>query len=109
MNVLVVNKYHHMETNGDIYIGRPSILGNPFSHLESYDKTVVRVATRDEAIDRYEEYAEELMSFDNEYSREINRLRELHKKKDLCLVCFCKSPGKEVRCHGDIIKKLIET
>lgn len=37
----------------DIYVGRPSIYGNPFSHREG---TVAkfRVATREEAITRYE-------------------------------------------------------
>jgi len=108
MPVAVVNKYHHMETKSDIYIGRPSVFGNPYSHLESTDRFVVKVATRDEAIDSYAEYAEELMKFENDYSDAIKKLRERAKTEDIKLLCFCKSNDKEVRCHGDVIKKLIE-
>ena len=110
MSIKVVNKYHHLETKGDIYIGRGSILGNPYTHLpNSQFPGLIECATRDEAIDSYAKYAGELMTFDNEYSAEIKRLRELSKTKDLVLVCFCKSSHTEVRCHGDVIKNLIET
>ena len=107
--IKVVNKYHHIETKDDIYIGRGSILGSPFTHLpNSQFPGLVVCGSRDEAIDSYKEYAESLMEFDNEYSNEIKRLRRLSKVKDVILVCFCKSPDKEVRCHGDVIKDLIE-
>ncbi len=108
MSVTVVNKYHHMETKSDVYIGRPSVLGNPYSHMDSTDRFIVKVATRDEAMDNYKEYAEELMKFENDYSAEIAKLRERAKTEDIRLVCYCKLPHKEVRCHGDIIKQLIE-
>lgn len=97
-----------METKSDVYIGRGSIYGNPYTHLPSEFKDLVMCETRDEAIDNYEDYAKELMQFDNAYSKAIGRLRERAKTENLNLVCYCKLPHKEVRCHGDIIKKLIE-
>jgi len=106
--VEVVNKYHHMETKSDVYIGRGSVLGNPYTHLESQYKDLEKVATRDEAIDLYADYANALMEFENDYSIAINKLRKRSKTESLKLVCYCKLPNKEVRCHGDIIKKLIE-
>jgi len=97
-----------METKSDVYIGRGSVFGNPYTHLEKTDNFTVKVDTRDEAIDNYTEYAETLMTFDNDYSQAIDKLRERSKTEDLNLVCYCKLPHKEVRCHGDIIKRLIE-
>lgn len=97
-----------METKFDVYIGRGSIFGNPFTHLPSEFKDLLMCESRDEAIDKYEDYAQALMEFDNKYSQAINKLIELSKTEDLKLVCYCKLPHKEVRCHGDIIKKLIE-
>lgn len=109
MSIRVVNKYYHMETRDDVYIGRGSVLGNPFTHLSnSQFPGLVACSTRDEAIDSYKDYATALMEFNNEYSDEIKRLRKISKEKDIVLVCFCKSPDKEVRCHGDVIKDLIE-
>jgi len=83
-----------METKSDVYIGRGSVFGNPYTHLEKTDN--------------FTEYAETLMTFDNDYSQAIDKLRERSKTEDLNLVCYCKLPHKEVRCHGDIIKRLIE-
>lgn len=91
-----------------MYIGRGSVFGNPFTHLESQFPDLIKCETRDEAIDNYKEYAEELMLTANEYSEAINKLRLRNKTEHLCLVCYCKLPTKHVRCHGDIIKQLIE-
>jgi hypothetical protein len=49
MPTLVVNVRYEKY---DVYIGRGSIWGNPFSHL-SDTKALFRVKTREESIDRY--------------------------------------------------------
>lgn len=46
---------HHKRAPYDVYIGRPSEWGNPFSHLPA-SAAEWRVATRDEAIRKYEEW-----------------------------------------------------
>jgi hypothetical protein len=51
----VVNKYKHQASENDIYIGRGSVLGNPFSHLKSSKASVV-VNSREEAIERYKSW-----------------------------------------------------
>ena len=77
----------------DVYIGRPGIWGNPFSWEEgTFAK--YKVATREEAIEKYREYVlsnEEL----------LNKLKEL---KGKILGCWC----KPLLCHGDILVELIE-
>ena len=76
----------------DIYIGRGSPWGNPYSHL-SYGKAKFETRTRDEAIDKYKEWIltqPELLS----------RLEELRGKR---LGCYC-SP---LRCHGHVLVELL--
>ena len=74
----------------DVYIGRGSKWGNPYSHKEGTLAKYV-VGSRKEAIDKYEEYllsSEEL----------VNSLSEL---KGKTLGCWC-SPKS---CHGEILLK----
>lgn len=74
----------------DVYIGRPSKWGNPYSHK---DDTLAEFKVRDrrEAIEKYEQYLlnnPELMA-------------DLHELKGKVLGCWCKPQS----CHGDILAK----
>lgn len=83
----------------DIYIGRPSILGNPFSHLEGSKVAAVIVRTREDAIARYREYAIKRMETDPEFAAAIRACREK------VLGCWCAPKA----CHGNVILELAET
>ena len=74
----------------DVYIGRGSVWGNPYSHKEGTLAEEV-VGSRAEAVRKYEEY---LLSNDELMSR----LPEL---KGKILGCWCKPKS----CHGDILLK----
>ncbi len=74
----------------DVYIGRPSKWGNPYSHKEG-TLAEFKVQNRAEAIEKYEKYL-----LENETL--FNSLIEL---KGKTLGCWCK-PNK---CHGDILVK----
>lgn len=105
----VVNKRFHTPTDRDIYIGRGSVLGNPYSHLESkYD--TFKVDTREMAVKAYKEYLKLFMDLpiDSEISRTIKQLAEEDKDEEIILVCFCKHPKREVACHGDVIKEVCD-
>jgi len=85
---------HCKKDKFDVYIGRPSKWGNPYSYK---DDTLAefKVDTREESIKKYEEYLlsnEELM-------------KSLPELKYKTLGCWCK-PKKS--CHGDIIKKYVD-
>ena len=92
---------HCKKDKYDIYIARPSIFGNPFSHKEG---TLVKykVSTVEEAI---EKYAEWLLTQD-----EILIL--LPSLKGLTLGCWCTKKGgltvldKPYICHGQILLEL---
>lgn len=83
---------HCKRSKFDVYIGRPSPWGNPFSHLNN-TLAAYKVSDRDEAILRYEEW---LLS-----QPELVQLV----KMELCgkvLGCWC-APK---RCHGDILSRI---
>jgi hypothetical protein len=107
----VVNKKTHTATSDDVYIGRGSALGNPFTHLpisvikSTYWGKVKHVETREEAIESFRSYILEKMATKGKEWQEMMRIKELASKGDVNLVCFCRPLG----CHGDIIKELIET
>lgn len=84
---------HCKKEKFDIYIGRPSKWGNPYSHK---DDTIAefKVDTRQESIKKYEEY---LLN-----NKEL--MNSLHELKYKTLGCWC-SP---VPCHGDILKKYVD-
>lgn len=75
-----------------VYIGRPMIWGNPFSHLPSM-LARFKVTNRAEAIIKHEQWIREQPNL-------LLRLPELVGKK---LGCHC----RPLACHGDTLVKLI--
>jgi predicted NAD-dependent protein-ADP-ribosyltransferase YbiA (DUF1768 family) len=106
--IRVVNKNTHKPTPDDFYIGRGSVMGNPYHHKESkHPQAIYRVATAEEAIFRFEHYLNaQILKGDPFMCDFINTLiiRELT-GKDSNLVCFC-DPDP---CHGSTIKKYVES
>lgn len=99
--ITVVNKYKDRE-GGGIFIGRPSILGNPFSHLENVSGNVTKVESREKAVSRYADWLDEkINSKDPEVCKELNRLLTAALRGPIKLVCYC-APKP---CHGDIIRE----
>ncbi len=78
----------------DIFIGRPSKWGNPFSHKNG-TLAKFKVDTRKEAVSKYKEYIE---TGDGKHL--LKDLKELKGKKLGCY-CFPKL------CHGNVLIKLI--
>lgn len=91
MATTVVNKYHKLPY--DIYIGRGSDFGNPFSHLPDVD--AIHVENREEACDMH-------LSWIFGQRHLLARLKEL-KGKVLC--CYC----HPARCHGHTLAQLADT
>ena len=106
--ITVVNKKTHTPGDNDIYVGRGSVLGNPFTHLTWIQtKADFLCTTRYEAIERYKEMInKKIKDKDKEFCSELNMIWALAKKGiDINLVCYC-SPAS---CHADIIKNIIES
>lgn len=77
---------HCKKDKYDVYIGRPSIWGNPF--------VIGKDGTREEVISKYEDYLRNSPEL-------ISRLGEV---KGLTLGCWCHPKP----CHGDVILKVAE-
>ena len=101
--ISVVNKYKHKPTPNDVMIGRPSIFGNPYSHMEN-TQALYRVANRDEAVDKYREYILLRRQHDSIFASKLQELANKAKQGDINLVCYC----HPLRCHGQILKELLE-
>jgi hypothetical protein len=81
-NTTIHNKYKEPY---DVYIGRPTIYGNPF--------TIGKDGTRDDVVEKYKTFFIEKILNDNDFKNKILTL------KGKRLGCFC----KPLKCHGDII------
>lgn len=104
--IRVVNKKNHKPTPDDFYIGRGSVMGNPYHSKESnHPQALYKVETDKEAVIKYREYLiEQILNYNQEIIDFIADLTDKYLSgKDMYLVCFCK-PNI---CHGDIIYNLI--
>lgn len=75
----------------DVYIGRPSKWGNPFSH-KSHSRAAHKVATVGEAIAAFEAWIQ----------TQPKLLAALPELRGRVLGCWC-APGP---CHGDVLSRL---
>lgn len=97
--IYIVNKKHFKTTGKKVvYIGRPSVLGNPF-------KINTVNTTREQSIQMYKQYFYEQIKTSTPFRKEVSRILNLAKIDDVYLVCWC----APLDCHGRIIKEFIET
>lgn len=80
----------------DVYIGRGSPFGNPYTHVDSR-LAKYRVKTREEAIAKYREWFASQIQ-DEAFEEQVLALRGKR------LGCYC----KPLACHGDIIVEWLE-
>lgn len=76
----------------DVYIGRGSKFGNPYTHLQGTSAPWI-VDTREDAIRLYEEYLRARPDLMAAVKKEL---------KDKILGCYC----HPLACHGDILLKI---
>ena len=94
-------------------VSRAGILGNPYTHIKDRTtKALVKVKTRDDAIELYKVYFKRMMeSKDKEakpFQREFRRIVDAYKTYDTVYVgCYC---HLNESCHADfIIDQVIKT
>lgn len=108
MSIIVYNikKDDFSNEKNNFYIGRPSILSNPYTHDGKKSKLAINsFKTRDEAIDAYNDYFDYMVNNNNCFKNEFDKIYDLYKNgENVYLGCFC----KPLRCHGDIIKEKLQ-
>jgi hypothetical protein len=82
------------KTPDDVYIGRPSKWGNPFSHQHG-TLAAFKVKNRDTAVRSYEAHIRAQPQLVAAAKRELKGKR---------LVCWC----RPLLCHGDVLAKIAE-
>lgn len=95
--ITVVNKRKHKAGSNDVYIGRPSALGNPYP-VETYG--------REPCIAKYETFICHAIEDGNKkIVAELDHIAHMVLDgRDVNLVCWC-APSP---CHGNVIKRIIE-
>jgi hypothetical protein len=87
---------HCQKEDYDVYIGRPSKWGNPFTHIKDKEtRAEFLVASRKEAVESYENWI-----LNGAGQQLLSDLGELRGK---VLGCWCTPKG----CHGDVLVKLV--
>jgi hypothetical protein len=89
--VRVLNKYCDEIPTNAVWVGRPSVFGNPYR--------LYREPQRREVIESYRAYFAERIKTDLEFRRSVESLRG----RDLVCVCAPKE------CHADVILAYLET
>lgn len=105
--IQVVNKHTHQPTENDIYVGRGSILGNPYTSIHGQStKAEFTCETREDSIKCFSSHLKEkIQKKDKAICDELNRIWKIAKSGKLVnLVCYC-SPKA---CHATIIKRTLE-
>lgn len=75
----------------DVYVGRPSKWGNPFSHLLNSNANY-RTASREDSIDAYREWI----------VTQSGLMASLHELRGRNLVCWCAPKA----CHANVLLEL---
>jgi len=84
---------HIKKDKYDIYVGRPTEWGNPFSHRDG-TKALYKCETREEAVESYRKW---IMT-------QPQLLQKLPELKGKTLACWC----KPLACHGDVLAELAD-
>jgi hypothetical protein len=91
--VITIGNKHH--GSHGVYIGRPTILGNPYT---------LQVYTRTDAIARYRIWLRQQWQRHGEVHAALLQLARLYKEgEQLTLLCWC-APQ---RCHADVIREAV--
>lgn len=134
INIVSQKWYGKAKRPTDVYIGRPSLLGNPFASkpskigqqlnllewqdipdywlwlIHNHKRCTIRVGSDQAAVELYQQFLRKLYQHDAEVRNELKRLARLSQDSGtLHLICWCKlKVNDDTPCHGDVIKAALE-
>ena len=94
MAIYVVNKKSFRGEG--VYVGRPSVLGNPFAIGKDGD--------RDEVIRKYRVWLWREVKARGKVFAELVRIKKLTENGNVNLICHC----HPLKCHSDVVRACIE-
>lgn len=96
MNITVVNRHTFVKTKVTTYVGRPSVLGNPF--------IIGKDGNRAEVIEKYRQWLWKEYKKHGTVYQELKNILQQAQDRDIILSCSC----APLPCHADIIKSCLE-
>lgn len=111
MNILVVHQKRSNNPN-TIYVGRPTVLGNPFSHLNL--KHTIKCETVEESVQRYKVWLVDRINTSAAVCDALNQIINVGREHGTVhLACWCRDETKPYPsdhvCHADVIRNAIMT
>jgi len=106
--IKVIHKKDKDKFDNTIYIGRGSVLGNPYTSIQGREtKAEFVVDSRKESIQCFKDYLlKKIDEKDEEVCLMMNEIYTLSKQGEVCLACYCR-PKKT--CHRDVIKEIVDS
>ena len=110
MKITVVHTKRSKFTN-TVYVGRPSALGNPFSHLNL--KHTIKVASVEDAVERYAEWLDARIKDTYNVRDALDHIIDVAEEhnNEVYLACWCKDEvhpnTSDHQCHADVIRSVI--
>lgn len=105
--IKVIHKKNKDKYDNVIYVGRGSVLGNPYTSIQDREtKAEFVVDSREESIESYRKYL--LNCIEKKDKKVCNALNDIYTialKEGVHLSCYCKPKS----CHGDVIKEIVES
>jgi hypothetical protein len=91
--IRIVNKHH--DASVGVYVGRPTLLGNPYR---------VQRSTRAQAVQQYRTWLRRQWQVGGEVKEALLELARMYTERDeLTLLCWC-APQ---RCHAEVIREAV--
>jgi hypothetical protein len=91
--IRIVNKHH--DTSAGVYVGRPTLLGNPYR---------VQRDARAQAVERYRIWLRQQWQIGGAVKEALLELARVYRERDeLTLICWC-APQQ---CHAEVIREAV--
>ena len=105
--IKVIHKKDADKYDNVIYVGRGSVLGNPYTSIQGRETLAKFVVdSRQESIQCYKEYL--LKCIEDKDEKVCNLLNDIYLLSldgNVYLACYCKPKS----CHGDVIKEIVDS
>lgn len=114
MAIYIIHKMRTQNMPNTVYVGRPSVLGNPYTIHDTRIEGHEKVDSIEEAVQEYEQYFDDIVDAgeDEEFLNELEKIYALALTGDVYLACWCKDEVKPFNtdyklCHADVIRDFI--
>lgn len=117
MAIHIIHTKRTLNKPNTFYVGRPTVLGNPYTHYHKSTLADIQVATIEEAVASYEDYFYDKIDNPKDEDKAFRDALEdifiaAEEQPDIYLACWCKDEVNPFQtdyklCHADVIRNFI--